>query len=132
MSRILVRFFFSSRRRHTRFDCDWSSDVCSSDLAVMVAVPAWLFYEVTIANLAGPSDDRSSRLRIWTIVSTIVLTGCCGIVASAAHQVKWAFAQVGFMFAFFLLNILMVAGEPLGPSRRVEVVWQRLGVGRAS
>src|SRR2546430_11090620 len=23
--------FFSSRRRHTRFDCDWSSDVCSSD-----------------------------------------------------------------------------------------------------
>src|SRR5688572_14885435 len=25
--------FFSSRRRHTRFDCDWSSDVCSSDLA---------------------------------------------------------------------------------------------------
>src|SRR6516165_9479313 len=26
-------FFFSSRRRHTRFDCDWSSDVCSSDLS---------------------------------------------------------------------------------------------------
>src|SRR2546430_6807538 len=24
--------FFSSRRGHTRFDCDWSSDVCSSDL----------------------------------------------------------------------------------------------------
>src|SRR5690606_40393844 len=26
-------FFFSSRRRHTRFSRDWSSDVCSSDLA---------------------------------------------------------------------------------------------------
>src|SRR2546430_951894 len=26
-----IPFFFSSRRRHTRFDCDWSSDVCSSD-----------------------------------------------------------------------------------------------------
>src|SRR5438034_3362293 len=25
-------FFFSSRRRHTRSLCDWSSDVCSSDL----------------------------------------------------------------------------------------------------
>src|SRR5882762_11251038 len=25
-------FFFSSRRRHTSFKCDWSSDVCSSDL----------------------------------------------------------------------------------------------------
>src|SRR5206468_8910490 len=28
-------FFFSSRRRHTRSDRDWSSDVCSSDLAVL-------------------------------------------------------------------------------------------------
>src|SRR5260370_23729017 len=28
-------FFFSSRRRHTRFKCDWSSDVCSSDLAAI-------------------------------------------------------------------------------------------------
>src|SRR5258707_8333257 len=30
--RILWRFFFSSRRRHTRYWRDWSSDVCSSDL----------------------------------------------------------------------------------------------------
>src|SRR2546430_11239624 len=29
-------FFFSSRRRHTIFDCDWSSDVCSSDLRLSV------------------------------------------------------------------------------------------------
>src|SRR5689334_23859617 len=28
----LFFFFFSSRRRHTRWNCDWSSDVCSSDL----------------------------------------------------------------------------------------------------
>src|SRR2546430_12509732 len=27
---------FSSRRLHTRFDCDWSSDVCSSDLGLIV------------------------------------------------------------------------------------------------
>src|SRR2546430_3530582 len=32
VSFLCVFFFFSSRRRHTRFDCDWSSDVCSSDL----------------------------------------------------------------------------------------------------
>src|SRR2546421_9075216 len=31
--RPLCFFFFSSRRRHTRSDRDWSSDVCSSDLA---------------------------------------------------------------------------------------------------
>src|SRR5690606_40604968 len=30
--RMVVLVFFSSRRRHTRFSRDWSSDVCSSDL----------------------------------------------------------------------------------------------------
>src|SRR5882762_5807177 len=30
-------FFFSSRRRHTIFKCDWSSDVCSSDLRIVPA-----------------------------------------------------------------------------------------------
>src|SRR2546429_5535621 len=30
-SLVLMRFFFSSRRRHTRCSRDWSSDVCSSD-----------------------------------------------------------------------------------------------------
>src|SRR6266853_4315593 len=32
MSGCNICFFFSSRRRNTSFDCDWSSDVCSSDL----------------------------------------------------------------------------------------------------
>src|SRR5215467_14003405 len=31
-------FFFSSRRRHTRLQGDWSSDVCSSDLTILRAV----------------------------------------------------------------------------------------------
>src|SRR5215211_5249274 len=34
MLQLLGLFFFSSRRRHTRSLCDWSSDVCSSDLQV--------------------------------------------------------------------------------------------------
>src|SRR6266571_6200215 len=39
-------FFFSSRRRHTRLTCDWSSDVCSSDLLVVRFVPRnWLVLE---------------------------------------------------------------------------------------
>src|SRR2546430_11910562 len=33
-------FFSSSRRRHTRFGCDWSSDVCSSDLRELALPPA--------------------------------------------------------------------------------------------
>src|SRR2546428_7458820 len=38
----LCYFFFSSRRRHTRSDRDWSSDVCSSDLGIELQR---LFYE---------------------------------------------------------------------------------------
>src|SRR3989454_6418248 len=37
-------FFFSSRRRHTRLQGDWSSDVCSSDLGVDSAVAAALVH----------------------------------------------------------------------------------------
>src|SRR5690242_21834994 len=33
----MYTFFFSSRRRHTRLTCDWSSDVCSSDLSAQKA-----------------------------------------------------------------------------------------------
>src|SRR5256886_13172279 len=40
--------FFSSRRRHTRFDCDWSSDVCSSDLYIDALNP---FPEGTLVGL---------------------------------------------------------------------------------
>ena len=32
---VLFLFFFSSRRRHTRYIGDWSSDVCSSDLLIL-------------------------------------------------------------------------------------------------
>src|SRR5260370_18148439 len=38
---MLCFFFFSSRRRHTRFKCDWSSDVCSSDLEPLTTPGDW-------------------------------------------------------------------------------------------
>src|SRR5690242_21508188 len=36
MLELEYNFFFSSRRRHTRLTCDWSSDVCSSDLLAVL------------------------------------------------------------------------------------------------
>src|SRR5690606_39590429 len=50
-------FFFSSRRRHTRFSRDWSSDVCSSDLA-SVGYKNFLFLDATVRN------DWSSTLPV--------------------------------------------------------------------
>src|SRR2546430_12490847 len=45
-------FFFSSRRRHTRFDCDWSSDVCSSDLT-------------TVLGAQGRKDQHHRKYFLW-------------------------------------------------------------------
>src|SRR2546430_14033083 len=53
-----VFFFFSSRRRHTRFDCDWSSDVCSSDLAALSVGVA--FVKLGLAGVT--SEARADRL----------------------------------------------------------------------
>src|SRR6266567_4389176 len=55
-------FFFSSRRRHTRFDCDWSSDVCSSDLHGIegdgggVALGGW-WVRTAMNEPSGGADD---------------------------------------------------------------------------
>src|SRR2546430_11634622 len=77
----VVCVFFSSRRRHTRFDCDWSSDVCSSDLFVSDVLQIqvelkfprlqYIAYEpvvanLTITNLAGRDVDlRDARAQAW-------------------------------------------------------------------
>jgi len=93
--------------------------------AVAVLVPAWLFYEVTVANLASPSDDRSTRLRVWTIVSSLLVAGCSAMISIATRQLDWAKVEGAFLFVFFTFTVFMVAGEPLGPSRRVRVAWDR-------
>src|SRR5437764_1605085 len=46
-------FFFSSRRRHTRYIGDWSSDVCSSDLTARLQVAAMILGEGVVTALIG-------------------------------------------------------------------------------
>src|SRR2546430_4692459 len=55
-------FFFSSRRRHTRFDCDWSSDVCSSDLAdqIQQCVNVLHLFEHLWREPAGMADTQDA------------------------------------------------------------------------
>ena len=70
-------FFFSSRRRHTRFTSDWSSDVCSSDLGegyigiegfeAILGEPAFsevpFFLEVPGFEGDGPDEENMNRLK---------------------------------------------------------------------
>src|SRR5262245_13512763 len=53
-----LHFFFSSRRRHTRCLSDWSSDVCSSDLAVL-ALAAMIVVVVLLARWTGIAVERA-------------------------------------------------------------------------
>src|SRR2546430_10199905 len=61
-------FFFSSRRRHTRFDCDWSSDVCSSDLDGLSKIGLSLLppesdrlYSLSTVKIPDGVDDAAVR-----------------------------------------------------------------------
>src|SRR2546427_8520991 len=66
---LLFFFFFSSRRRHTRFDCDWSSDVCSSDLVSTTTRPdcskPWHRpgASSTICGVKAPTAEMKASLR---------------------------------------------------------------------
>src|SRR5260221_6595712 len=62
----LSPFFFSSRRRHTRSLCDWSSDVCSSDLSTgMRAVGAAAHSEGAANAVQARAMRRSALRRGW-------------------------------------------------------------------
>src|SRR6266480_7669597 len=54
-------FFFSSRRRHTILTCDWSSDVCSSDLAVHQHEHVGSRIALDAHHRAGRVDGRSAE-----------------------------------------------------------------------
>src|SRR3712207_8304654 len=54
-----MSFFFSSRRRHTRYWRDWSSDVCSSDLVAVILETAEEMAEL------GIKPRRKVRFAFW-------------------------------------------------------------------
>src|SRR5256885_6432786 len=58
-------FFFSSRRRHTRLQGDWSSDVCSSDLEFSAVFQAMDLPLVHPGGRARTANDAHHRILAW-------------------------------------------------------------------
>src|SRR2546427_6237756 len=86
-----VSFFFSSRRRHTRFDCDWSSDVCSSDLLkapshgetggkLSVHSRFHVPLGATLMVVDGAKVGRDSVLFTWDPYTNPIMTDVGGVV----------------------------------------------------
>ena len=73
----IIFFFFSSRRRHTRSLCDWSSDVCSSDLPHFTnkATPRSFNSQATPIKCLD-LDDNSGQLKLesWLYIDFIGYT----------------------------------------------------------
>ncbi len=99
--------------------------------AALVALPAWLFHEITVANMASPSDDRSTRLRLWTLVAGVGMTGVAVLGGLTVRDVDWFILAVLVLFFTYLFVAFLFAGEPLAPSDRVRLRWERARAGRA-
>src|SRR5256885_12862999 len=76
-----VFFFFSSRRRHTRLQGDWSSDVCSSDL-LLLKLGAKKFAEWTLKQKRLLVTDTTFRDAHQSLMATRVrsydMLACAG------------------------------------------------------
>src|SRR5437762_7162342 len=59
-------FFFSSRRRHTRYIGDWSSDVCSSDLTFCILSPA-IWVKCTVASFSLQMQHNINSLLVYRL-----------------------------------------------------------------
>lgn len=93
--------------------------------------PAWFFYEVTVANLLSPSDDRSSPLRRWFLVTSLGLTFTALAVTLSVRDTPSAAAFIGMLVTYFHYTFaaFVFAGEPVAPSQRVRTHWDRERVG---
>ncbi|MEI9938517.1 MAG: ABC transporter permease [Pseudomonadota bacterium] len=95
--------------------------------ALATLIPAWLFYESAVANMGSPSDDRSTRLRVWFLTAMPALTACAALVTWLSRDISWVYAAGGLLWGFGCFGAFLFSGEPLSPSERVLAHWQRRG-----
>src|SRR5437879_13851860 len=91
----LCCFFFSSRRRHTRYIGDWSSDVCSSDLVGMSA-PSLIFGSSMTGTSGGRMLEILTRLMLPMPAASSALSNALREIgrASCRERVEVGVGQV--------------------------------------
>src|SRR3712207_9327780 len=104
-------FFFSSRRRHTRYWRDWSSDVCSSDLLLVAALASG---EYVIARLLGGTGWKTFALYQAEAQFT-------------DGRVAAALAVLGFAFTWLVSMGLIVLSTRRGMASPIRSEERRVG-----
>jgi ABC-type transport system involved in multi-copper enzyme maturation permease subunit len=102
-----------------------------------MGLPAWFFYEVTLANLSDDAEDRSTRLKIWYAVSSFLVGGfvfaVCGWQATRGSTTSVTTVLLYMCLALLIYHVgfgaFLLAGDPLFPSRRLRIHWQRRQAG---
>src|SRR5216683_4668989 len=129
----IMFFFFSSRRRHTRSDRDWSSDVCSSDLGAINGVTPSLTVVVWIgvvtglmAALIAVAQSDIKRILAYSTVSQLglmmVSLGVGGVAAGIMHLLA---------HGFFKALLFLGAGSVIHGSHHEQDIRKMGGLRRA-
>src|SRR2546427_3528329 len=100
----IVFFFFSSRRRHTRFDCDWSSDVCSSDLVAGIAWIGHLYFFNFVNSQVAKTYDADSKKKVIP-----------ELMPRALYWFRWGAAYT-WVTGFLLAGMVYYQGSNLLPA----------------
>src|SRR5256885_12197067 len=80
-----IGVFFSSRRRHTRLQGDWSSDVCSSDLIYLLHYPLFIFWARFI--------DSGNLFPSNPVARNLLAFGGQILIATVAGSISWYFFE---------------------------------------
>src|SRR5690606_41056847 len=86
-------FFFSSRRRHTRFSRDWSSDVCSSDLSAIRQVSAGILLLVAL-GISGKLKISKQDLLLQLVPGVLMIALGNGVIGWSERYIPSGLAAL--------------------------------------
>lgn len=95
---------------------------------VFLGLPGWFLYQTVVANLKDANDDQSSGHKKWFAVATPLVAGwgCAAVmIVDARNAIPIGIMALAWLFAHLGFSVLVFAGEPAGPSRRVRAAWER-------
>src|SRR6267142_1277925 len=128
-------FFFSSRRRHTRLTCDWSSDVCSSDLAKLpilretslVIADLQVRYVGTLGGNVANGDPGNDMPAVMLCLGATYILASKGGERRVAAREFYQGAYFTALEAGEILTAIRIPVPPAGHGHAYEKLKRKIG-----